>query len=319
MSVNVVYQVMHDTLYHYQSPVSLSRQILRLTPRQLPWQDVLASHIDIEPQPARIHTMRDAFGNEVLSFCLEQEHTELAFRARSRVQVKPRYLPASSVDLPLEEVSEFYRFKSGRHYSASDFEAIKFLYESAHVRVKRVFADWAREIMFPGQSLCDFIRALQGRIYSDFTFDPAATTVSTPVTEVFGHRKGVCQDFAHLMLSCLRSVGLAARYVSGYILTHPPEGQARLVGADASHAWVSVYLPGFGWVDSDPTNNIFVNTEHITLSWGRDYADISPVRGMMIGSGAHTLDIAVTVYPQDEAKMVNGGYPVNFPGKGQVR
>ena len=304
MSTGVVYQVMHDTLYHYQLPVSLSRQILRLTPRQLPWQDVFASHVDTQPQPARIHAMRDAFGNEVLLFSLEQEHTELAFRARSRVEVKPRYLPAASVDLALEEVIEFYRFQPGKRYSALDFEAMKFLYESSHVRVKRMFANWTHEMMAPGQTLCGFIRALQNRIYSEFTFDPAATTVSTPVTEVFEHRKGVCQDFAHLMLSCLRSVGLAARYVSGYILTQPPAGQARLVGADASHAWVSVYLPGFGWIDSDPTNDIFVNTEHITLSWGRDYADISPVRGMMIGSGAHTLDIAVTVLPDDEAQSV---------------
>jgi transglutaminase-like putative cysteine protease len=303
MSVSMVYQVMHDTLYRYQLPVSLSRQILRLTPRQLPWQDVYSCHVDIQPLPSHIHTMRDAFGNEVLLFCLEQEHTELEFRSRSRVEVKPRYLPAASVDLPLEEVIDFYRFAPGKRYSASDFEAMKFLYESSHVRVKRVFADWTREMMFPGQSLCGLIRSLQDRIYSEFTFDPTATTVSTPVTDVFGHRKGVCQDFAHLMLSCLRSVGLAARYVSGYILTHPPEGQARLVGADASHAWVSVYMPGFGWVDSDPTNNMFVNTEHITLSWGRDYADISPVRGMMIGSGAHTLDIAVTVCPENESKM----------------
>jgi transglutaminase-like putative cysteine protease len=144
------------------------------------------------------------------------------------------------------------------------------------------------------------------RIHDEFTFDPTATTVSTPVMEVFQQKRGVCQDFAHLMLSCMRSLGLPARYMSGYILTRPPPGKKRLVGADASHAWVSVYCPGFGWIDVDPTNALLVQTEHVTLGWGRDYDDVIPLRGVLLGGGDHELSIAVTVVPLEEADAVLG-------------
>jgi transglutaminase-like putative cysteine protease len=162
----------------------------------------------------------------------------------------------------------------------------------------------------PGAPLLVGVRALMNRLHDELTFDPTATTVSTPVMEVFAKRRGVCQDFAHLMLSCLRSIGLAARYVSGYLLTRPPPGRPRLVGADASHAWVSVYCPDQGWVDADPTNRVFPNLEHVTLGWGRDYDDVIPLRGVLLGGGAHALDIEVTVVPAREYTTLFGAPPM---------
>jgi transglutaminase-like putative cysteine protease len=177
------------------------------------------------------------------------------------------------------------------------------------VRNKRELAAWTSACFPPGAPLLAGVRALMNRIHDDFAFDPKATTVSTPVMDVFAHRRGVCQDFAHLMLSCLRSIGLAARYVSGYLLTRPPPGRARLVGADASHAWVSVYCPDYGWVDADPTNAVFPSLEHVTLGWGRDYDDVIPLRGVLLGGGDHTLDIAVTVAPIEEYERLFGRPP----------
>jgi transglutaminase-like putative cysteine protease len=166
-----------------------------------------------------------------------------------------------------------------------------------------------RECFPEGSPILVGVRALMIRIHREFAFDPKATTVSTPVMEVFERRRGVCQDFAHLMLSCLRSIGLAARYVSGYLLTRPPPGNKRLVGADASHAWVSVYCPGHGWVDVDPTNGIFPSLEHVTLGWGRDYDDVTPLRGVLLGGGDHELDIEVTVAPVADYEDVFGKRP----------
>jgi transglutaminase-like putative cysteine protease len=180
---------------------------------------------------------------------------------------------------------------------------MRYLFESSRVRNKRELASWTLACFPPKRPILQGVRTLMDRIHGELTFDAKATTVSTPVMTVFEMKRGVCQDFAHLMLSCLRSIGLAARYVSGYILTHPPAGKARLVGADASHAWVSVYVPdaaGGIWVDADPTNGMFPSLEHITVGWGRDYDDVIPLRGVLLGGGEHELDIAVTVAPASE-------------------
>jgi transglutaminase-like putative cysteine protease len=184
-------------------------------------------------------------------------------------------------------------------------DASRFQFESPYVRVKHEFASYARPSFTPGRPVLDAVQALMRRIYDEFDFDPEATTVATPVLKVLAEKRGVCQDFAHLMLSCLRSQGLAARYVSGYLLTQPPPGQPRMVGADASHAWVSVFCPeldGGRWVDFDPTNNLLPDTQHITLAWGRDFADVSPLRGVILGGDAHELDVAVTVTPVVETR-----------------
>jgi len=298
------YHIRHDTHYAYSQAVRLSHQMLRLTPRSLPWQTCTSHGISIMPEPQNLRMFLDSFGNPLQSFSLENDHTDLRAVAESWVTLTPRQLPPATPSW--EQARAALSYQAGQFLLPDDLEATRYLFESAHVRIKREFLAYAAESFTPGLPLLAGIDALMTRIFQEFTFDPLATTVSTPVTEVFATRRGVCQDFAHFMLSCLRSLGLAARYVSGYLLTEPPPGQPRLIGADASHAWVSVYCPGFNgqassWIDADPTNGIFPDTSHITLGWGRDFLDISPLRGVLIGGGQQTMDVAVTVMPAHEA------------------
>ncbi len=296
----VTYHIQHDTEYDYHSPVTQSRQILRLSPRVLPWQTPESHTITIDPEPDHIDFLLDCFGNPLRYFTLMNDHEALAVRAHSVVNLTGRRLPDAQDTPPWEEVVDHLRFTSGQEYLPYDFEATQFRFESNHIRLLPHIREWTQQIIRPGMPILEAVGALQSRIFEEFVFDPQATTIATPVAEVFRNRRGVCQDFAHLMISCLRSIGLAARYVSGYLLTHPPAGQPRLIGADASHAWVSVYIPEHGWIDSDPTNNLFPDLEHITLCWGRDFSDVSPIRGMMYGSSAHGLKTSVTVMPESE-------------------
>ncbi|WP_291992473.1 transglutaminase family protein [Candidatus Accumulibacter sp. ACC003] len=308
------YHVVHETIYTYDSPVSLSRQLLHLTPRACPWQRCLSHQISVSPEPTTARERVDSFGNPVRELAIELPHDRLAVRAESTIDVLPHlpvddaqaavaaltrarespgHVPAS---LPWEKVRDALAYGSRPVL----LDASCFQFESPHVRVKREFAGYAETCLTPQRPLLEAVQALMSRINSELEFDPEATTVATPVLEVLANKRGVCQDFAHLMLSCLRSQGLAARYVSGYLLTQPPPGQPRMVGADASHAWVSVYCPeleGGRWVDFDPTNNLLPDTQHITIAWGRDFADVSPLRGVILGAGAHELDVAVTVTP----------------------
>jgi transglutaminase-like putative cysteine protease len=306
MNTSRQYIVVHDTRYAYEQPVGLSRQIVHLTPRSLPWQRCEAHVLTIEPDPELLSLTQDVFGNPVRSFCLEEDHESLVVHAESRVEILARTYPNDDATTPWDAVRSRLAYRSGQPLSPSDLEATRFLFESWRVRNKRELATWTTACFAPGTPILVGVRALMNRIHREFKFDPKATTVSTPVMEVFERRRGVCQDFAHLMLSCLRSIGLAARYVSGYILTHPAPGKPRLVGADASHAWVSVYCPDYGWIDADPTNGIFPSLEHVTLGWGRDYDDVIPLRGVLLGGGEHELDIAVTVAPVDEYEKVFG-------------
>ncbi|WP_371329150.1 transglutaminase N-terminal domain-containing protein [Collimonas sp. OK607] len=298
------YHIRHDTHYAYSQAVRLSHQMLRLTPRSLPWQTCTSHGISITPEPQNLRLLLDSFGNPMQSFSLESDHTDLRALAESWVTLTPRQLP--SVTPTWEQARAALSYHAGQYLLPDDLEATRYLFESAHVRIKRELLAYAAESFTPGLPLLAGIEALMTRIFQEFTFDPLATTVSTPVTEVFATRRGVCQDFAHFMLSCLRSMGLAARYVSGYLLTEPPPGQPRLIGADASHAWVSIYCPSLdgqpsSWIDADPTNGIFPDTSHITLGWGRDFLDVSPLRGVLIGGGQQTMDVAVTVLPAHEA------------------
>jgi transglutaminase-like putative cysteine protease len=215
------------------------------------------------------------------------------------------HLPGELEDsLPWEEVRDRLAYDA-TDPRPEDLDATRFLFESPHVRIKHELAAYAADCFPPGTPVLVGARRLMAKIFDEFEFDPEATTVSTPVLEVLENKRGVCQDFAHLMIACLRALGLAARYVSGYLLTRPPPGKPRLIGADASHAWVSVYAPGNGhdWVDFDPTNNLLPNTEHITLSFGRDFSDISPLRGIILGGGGTEPEVAVTVFPLDEEEI----------------
>ena len=299
------YHVVHETKYSYESPVSLSHQHLHLSPRDCPWQSCSAHFLDIDPLPTRQRTGCDAFGNPVTEFSIEAAHSRLFVRAESTIEVRPHLPLRPSTDLRpgcLADSPPWESVRDSLAYGAMPvlLEASRFLFESPYVRVKHEFSAFASSCFEPKRPLLDAVHALMQRIYSEFEFDSGATTVATPVLKILEDKRGVCQDFAHLMLACLRSLGLSARYVSGYLLTQPPPGQPRMVGADASHAWVSVYCPnadGGMWVDFDPTNNIFPDTQHITLAWGRDFGDVSPLRGVILGGETHDLDIAVTVTP----------------------
>lgn len=300
------YAVVHETRYAYEQPVGLSRQVLHLTPRDTEWQTCRFHELRISPEPAILSTSRDAFGNPRSSLCIEVDHESLSVCAESRVEVTARTPPADSDTPAWDRVRARLAYAAGRRPEPADLDAARFLFESARVRNKRELAAWTAPCFPPGAPLLTGVRALMQRIHDELVFDPKATVVSTPVMEVFARRRGVCQDFAHLMLSCLRSIGLASRYVSGYLLTRPPPGRTRLIGADASHAWVSVYCPDFGWIDADPTNAVLPSLEHVTLGWGRDYDDVIPLRGVLLGGGAHELEIEVTMVPAEEYEATFG-------------
>lgn len=300
----VRYHVLHETRYDYGSPVSLSQQQLHLSPRILAWQQVEEQCVDIEPTPSWRRDGLDAFGNPVTWVAFHAPHDNLLIRSVMTIAVEP-HLPGDLKNSPPWEAVRDRLAYDATDPQPADLDATRFLFESPHVRIKHELADYAADCFPPGKPLLLCVQALMAKIFTEFTFDPEATTVSTPVLDVLENKRGVCQDFAHLMIACLRALGLAARYVSGYLLTRPPPGKPRLIGADASHAWVSVYVPGseYGWVDFDPTNNLLPDTEHITLSFGRDFSDISPLRGIILGGGGAEPEVAVTVFPIDEEEL----------------
>ena len=300
----VRYHVLHETRYDYGSPVSLSQQQLHLSPRVLAWQQVEEQCVGIEPTPSWRRDGLDAFGNPVSWVAFHAPPDSLLIRSVMTIAVEP-HLPGELDDSPPWEAVRDRLAYDATDPQAEDLDATRFLFESPHVRIKHELVDYAADCFPPGKPLLLCVQALMAKIFTEFTFDPEATTVSTPVLDVLENKRGVCQDFAHLMIACLRALGLAARYVSGYLLTRPPPGKPRLIGADASHAWVSVYVPGseYGWVDFDPTNNLLPDTEHITLSFGRDFSDISPLRGIILGGGGAEPEVAVTVFPIEEEDM----------------
>ncbi len=289
----MIFEVSHKTYYHYSLPVSMSHHLLHLEPRDTAHQRVEWSAIRIDPEPGFDDRGTDAFGNPTRTITLDQNHAELAIEAISRVHIAPRGLPDPAATVAWEGVA-------GLRLAAMDdlaLDASRFAFASPFVELDDELEAYARESFTPGRPILEAGIELNGRIFRDFTFDATATSLATPVAEVFRTRRGVCQDFSHLMLACLRSIGLACRYQSGYLLTRPPEGRERLVGADASHAWIALYVPLVGWVELDPTNDCLPMQEHVTLAWGRDYSDVSPIAGIVYGGGAHDPKVAVDVVP----------------------
>lgn len=290
------YHVIHDTHYRYASSVSLAQQLAHLWPRACTWQRNHEQQLVVSPQPCQRQDALDVFGNPLTRLVFERPHDELKVSAQLKVQVLAR--PALDVqDSPAWEAACSALRYSGQALTPEVLDATRFRFESPYVHLKQVFAEYAADCFSPGRPLLAAVDGLMQKIFNEFSFDAAATQVATPLLQVLEERRGVCQDFAHLMLACLRSLGLSARYISGYLLTQPPPGQPRLIGADASHAWVSVFCPQHGWVDFDPTNNIRPALEHITLAWGRDFADVSPLRGVILGGGSHDPEVQVTVMP----------------------
>lgn len=290
------YQIFHDTCYHYDSPVSLAQQLAHLWPRECTWQRCTEQQLLISPEPTSRRDELDVFGNPLTRLAFERPHDELQVNARLTVEVLARPLADFNLSPAWEQTRNALTYSS-QPLTAQMLEACRYRFQSPYVHLKRSFVEFSESCFPPGQPLMLGVQALMQKIFSEFTFDAEATQVATPLVEVLERRRGVCQDFAHLMLACVRSRGLAARYVSGYLLTQPPPGQPRLIGADASHAWVSVFCPVLGWVDFDPTNNVQPALEHITLAWGRDFSDVSPLRGVILGGGSHDPEVRVTVMP----------------------
>jgi transglutaminase-like putative cysteine protease len=289
----MIYRVCHKTTYDYEDAVSVSHHLVRLTPRNLPGQVCRVTEISIVPVPAVTSTHNDYFGNIQTFFTLQEPHNSLIVEASSELEVHANKEPDFSASPPWETVVESLR----DDHSDQGLDAYQFVFGSQRVSASRELADYARKAFTPKRPLLEASRELMREIHEDFTFDAKATEVTTPVQSFFKNRRGVCQDFAHLQIACMRSLGLPARYISGYLRTLPPPGQPRLVGADASHTWCSVWAPAAGWVDFDPTNNCLPTDGHITVAWGRDYSDVSPIHGVLLGGAKHTLEVGVDVVP----------------------
>jgi transglutaminase-like putative cysteine protease len=287
------HRVRHITEYRYQDPVPLCHDVAHLSPRETDRQTCAECAVDIAPEPTTRSDRRDFFGNNLIWLSVQEPHEQLRIEAVSEVDVRPFEPPDPGRRVRWEDAVAQVR----RRLDPASLDARQFTFDSHYVPRDAALADYARPSFAPGRSLWDAANDLNNRIYAEFKFDSRATTIGTPVLEVLRHRHGVCQDFAHLMVGCLRSLGVPARYVSGYLVTRPPPGKPRLVGCDASHAWVSAFLPDFGWVDFDPTNGCLPSAQHITVGWARDYDDISPVKGVVVGGSGHALSVSVDVEP----------------------
>jgi transglutaminase-like putative cysteine protease len=291
----MIYRIVHRTTYKYKYPVSVGNHVACLKLRSLPHHQWASSELCIQPSPATYTERVDYFGNNLCFFTVQEPHKELVVETRSEVTVEQDTAPWPQQSLSWEDAAKLLP----NDQSPAGLEAYQFGFESPRIRMQPEFAAYALQSFTPRRPMAEALLDLTARIHTDFRFDSKVTNVRTPTEEVFRKRRGVCQDFAHLQIACLRSLNLAARYVSGYLRTYPPPGKPRLIGADASHAWVSAYCPGAGWLDMDPTNNVVPSDGHVTLAWGRDYSDVSPLRGLILGGGTHTLKVAVDMEPLD--------------------
>ncbi|HTY48619.1 MAG TPA: transglutaminase family protein [Steroidobacteraceae bacterium] len=332
------YRIRHATRYDYGADVVHSHQLLHLVPRPAPYQQCLEHTLDIAPRPTHRRDDIDAFGNPVIRVEFELPHRELAVTTHMEVQVYPRPVLQPEDSHPWEQVAGQLRYH-GHSPGRDSRETAPFRHESPYVRVKQAFTDYAADCFNPGRPVLAAAGALMEKLHRELQYAPGATTIATPLMEVLEKRRGVCQDYAHLMIACLRSRGLAARYVSGYVRVRPPDAAGpapaaapapepvpqpatapasqpaaapalepasppapqpapALVGGGASHAWVDVYAPPLGWVELDPTNNAWVGLEHVAVAIGRDFGDVSPLRGIILGGGHHQLSVDVSVEPR---------------------
>lgn len=326
----MLFSVLHDTCYQYRPSVETAHHLAHLQPLSTPWQTLKAHQLVIDPEPAQCRSVRDVFGNLRTHFQLQGPHEHLHVRASSQVDTCAPH-PLDTEDSPAwDQVRESLRYRAGQPYDP----AVGFTFASPMAPRHPDFMAYAKPSFAPGTPLLAAVLHLMQRMHEELTYRSDSTDVSTPAQEALAQREGVCQDFAHIMVACLRAFGLPARYVSGYLLTEPPPGKARLIGSDASHAWASVHVPGLaqspdqacdagladgvahlsqaanasrtGWVDFDPTNNRWgwgtPGEDYITLAIGRDYGDVSPLSGVIHGGAHHTLDVGVTVEPVQAAE-----------------
>ncbi|MEL6196305.1 MAG: transglutaminase family protein [Pseudomonadota bacterium] len=290
----MLYEVRHRTTYRYAARAAFSQHLLRLTPRDTDCQRVLDSRIDITPRVEPMATQQDLFGNTEHVATMTRAHDELTITAVSRVERQDPSQFIFEAGAPWERVRDQVL---GHGNMPPVPEAAPFVFPSAMTGGNGDILDYSVKSLRPGRPLLAAAAELCARIHRDFEYEPGSTGADTHPRDSFAARRGVCQDFAHVMLACLRSLRVPARYVSGYLRTVPPQGQERLQGADASHAWVSVWDPVFAWVDFDPTNDVVPGLDHITLAWGRDFRDVSPVSGLVVGSGSQALSVGVDVIP----------------------
>lgn len=292
------YRISHTTKFSYSEPVPVCQNKVHLRPRTSPRQRCRSYRLLVHPEPVVVDTHLDYFGNTVDYFSLIDSHRGLSVTATSEVEVASSTAPNPHlVNLAATPAWEdvVAALRSGP--PQADVNTCLFAYRSDYIDLDRQLDTYARASFTPKRPIGEAAQDLTRRIYEDFEYKPHSTNVKSQVAEVFKHRAGVCQDFAHLQIACLRSLGLAARYVSGYLRTDPPAGKPRLVGADASHAWASVYCGTAGWVDFDPTNNVIPQLDHITVAVGRDYGDVCPIQGVFVGGGDHTMTVSVDVAP----------------------
>jgi transglutaminase-like putative cysteine protease len=292
--LSALYRIRHRTTYEYASDVVHSHQLLHLTPRPSPYQQCILHEIQIAPSASRRRDAVDPFGNPVTRIELEQPHDKLEVSADMEILVHPRptALPMQTYDWVRTRCLLSYR---GTEPALSDLEACRFRHESPYVRIKQVFSDFAADCFPSDTPILVGAEALMTKVHQELRYAPGETEISTPLLEILHTRRGVCQDFAHVMIACLRSLGLAARYVSGYVRIVRTDAAPARIGIGQSHAWVAVYCPPLGWIELDPTNDARVGTDHVAVAWGRDFGDVSPLRGVILGGGAHELSVAVTV------------------------
>lgn len=291
----MIYRVRHVTRYTYRSPVDLGTHVLHLRPRPLPWQKIMSAAISTDPAPARRRDALDHFGNLATWLFVDRPHPSFEIAAESMVDVRLPDPPAAAETPAWENVAA-----AARTGGSGAWRAAEFLFESPMVTADADARAYAAQSFAPDRPVLEALLELNQRIHADFRFRAGVTTLATPVSAIVARREGVCQDFTHLMIAALRGLGLPARYVSGYIRTYPQPGMTRRLGADQSHAWVGCWLGAeHGWVDLDPTNGLVVRDEHVVVAWGRDYSDITPIRGMILGGGEHTMSVRVDLQPAD--------------------
>ena len=287
------YRITHVTKYAYTDAVSLCQNVAHLKPRDYSRQWCARTAVHVSPVPAVIEDRTDYFGNPATYFTVQEPHRALTISATHRIQVRPETPPEPH----LTDAWERIRDQLPNDRTPEGLEAYQYVFDSCYAAASADFAKYGAASFPAHRPILEGVLELTARIHKDFVYDPRATNVATPLKDVFENRRGVCQDFAHLQIACLRSLGLPARYISGYLSTVPPPGRPRLVGADATHAWVSVFCGEYGWIDVDPTNNQIPADRHVLLAWGRDYDDVSPVKGVILGGGQHTVMVSVDVQP----------------------
>ncbi|MEO8659928.1 MAG: transglutaminase family protein [Bryobacteraceae bacterium] len=291
----MMYRALHTTTYTYSAPVSICHNEVYLRPRSSARQTVLHSEITVDPEPGYFFSRRDYYGNEATFFAIHEPHTELTVAAESIVEVHPVPPPPLDVSPAWEDVAEMAR----DHADADALDAYQFVFASHYVRTGVDFAAYAVPSFPARRPLLEGVVDLSSRIHKQFKYAPKSTTIGTPVEETLIRRQGVCQDFAHVMISALRSLGIPSRYVSGYLRSN-----AKSIGAEDSHAWVAAWCPGFGWFDVDPTNDVIPAENHLTLAWGRDYAEVTPVKGVAVGGGEQKITVTVKVLPDSIERVI---------------